>query len=63
MKKAPLHLSPAMDVPIARGGEEGRARDTEQEEVKRSSEYLSSLLHFVLASGISKLLLYTDLLQ
>ena len=49
-----------MDVPIARGR---GGRDMEQEEVKRSSEYLSSLLHFVLASGISKLLLYTDLLQ
>lgn len=33
----------------------------EHVEVK-ASEYLSSLLHFVLASGISKLLLYTELL-
>lgn len=48
-QKAPLHLS------LSHSGE--------QEEGKRGREYLSSLLRFVRASGISKLLLYTDLLR
>lgn len=48
-QKTPLHLS--------------LSHDGEEEEVKRGREYLSPLLRFVRASGISKLLLYTDLLQ
>lgn len=51
-QKAPLHLS------LSHSGEQ-----EEEWGWGRWREYLSSLLRFVRASGISKLLLYTDLLQ
>lgn len=53
-QKAPLHLS------LSHSGEQGEGGGGRGGGWR---EYLSSLLRFVRASGISKLLLYTDLLQ